>query len=212
MKISIDLSEKELENALLKAIPKKFPVKIIKNQYEISGGIIDILAKSTEYKDTYFIFELKLGDITPDSVCQVLRYSQYMNSEKSKDGKRHFYPVLIGKNIDYQSSNGHLYKLLKIFEGEKDDIFYVQYSLYNLGLNGLELNWIDTKNEEFIEENYNIYNCHIENKQMEIDGLDYNYYKAENYIKNITEAIKSTLDEEKIEQIRQRLKEIKDEQ
>lgn len=156
MNFNINISEEQLESYLLKLIPLTWKLKIIKRQFKIKSGVIDILAKHKEYKNTYFIIELKVGELTPDSVCQVLRYTQYMNSEMSKEGKRRFYPLLIGNTISKEQSNGHLYKLLKRFDGKPDNIFYIQYSLYDLGLNGITLNWYNQENNDFIESTYRI--------------------------------------------------------
>lgn len=183
MKISVNISEKELEESLLKKIPEYYPVKIIKNQYETNSGIIDILAKSTEEENVYFIFEIKVKELTTDSVCQVLKYTQYMNSEKSKNGKRRFYPVLVGRNLEHKTSNDNLFRLVKKFNGFSDNIFYVQYFLYEIGLKGIELDWFDKKNKKFIEENYKQLNSHIGNVELERDDLIYNLENAKLIIK-----------------------------
>lgn len=170
MKYTINLSENDLETFLVDKIPQTWELKIIKRQFHIKGGIIDILAKDKETNSVYWVIEIKTGEITPDSVCQVLRYTQYMNSEMSKEGKRFFYPLLIGKSLSRDQSNGHLYKLLKVFDGYVDRAFYVFYSLYHIGIDGIELNWYDKDNEEFMTNSYDsCYNHYddLENKYID---------------------------------------------
>lgn len=185
MNFTINISEEQLEEHLLKLIPRTWDLKIIKSQFKIKGGVIDILAKYNEYENTYFVIELKVGELTPDSVCQVLRYTQYMNSEMSKGGKRVFYPLLIGNKITTEQSNGHLYKLLKRFDGEPDDTFYVQYSLYDLGLNGITLGWYYNPNNDFIMSTYDKFHSRITDIEEENNELKLEIYCTRKKIKEL---------------------------
>lgn len=174
MKINIDITEEVLEQHLLRVISRDWDVDIIKNQFRIKGGIIDILARSKKNRDLYFVIEVKTGDIKPDAVCQVLRYTQYLNSEMSKNSRRLFYPIVIGKNISKEDSNGHLFKLLKFFNGEDymDLSFYCGYALYNVDLKGLALGWMDVDNKKFIEDCYEKHWNVIDHLQEEIIDLE----------------------------------------
>lgn len=177
MKFNLEISEEDLESALIKKLPEYYSLKIIKRQFKIPGGIIDILAKHTEYENVYFVIEIKVGDLTSDSVCQVLRYTQYLNSEKSKCGKRRFYPLLIGSGIDTQNSNGHLIKLLKHFDGFLNDSFYVQYDLFNIGLDGVKLEYYSIENKKLIDDYYDTKFSIIEKLE---DDLHYELLKNHN--------------------------------
>lgn len=192
MKFNVEISEEKLESILIDKIPEKYDLKIIKRQFKIDGGIIDILAKSTIEDNVYFVIELKVGDLTTDSVCQVLRYTQYLNLEMSKNSKRRFYHLLIGSGIDTQNSNGHLIKLLKHFNGMEDDCFYVQYDLFNVGVNGINLGYYNVENNKIVEEKYKKTESFIEklyydleNKEVDLFFLEKKYKRFISFIKDI---------------------------
>ena len=89
--IIIEYSEEQLQNYLIKNLKQHFPeLKLIKSEFEIPQGRIDLLCKSIDEDNVYWVIELKTGIITSDSAIQVLRYTQYLNSEMSKGGKRIF--------------------------------------------------------------------------------------------------------------------------
>lgn len=167
MKYTIDIAENDLETYLVKYIDRYFPLKFIKKQYNTPAGIIDILAKYKNQDNTYFVIELRIDSLDSDAVCQVLRYTQYMNSEMSKEGKRKFYPLLIGKNIDE-----NLCKLVSVFNGYPNPTFYCQYSLYNISFYGLSFNFLNPTNEKFIKSTYKEQNSHIENLELEKEALE----------------------------------------
>ena len=192
MKFNVEISEEKLESILIDKIPEKYDLKIIKRQFKIDGGIIDILAKSTVEDNVYFVIELKVGDLTTDSVCQVLRYTQYLNSEMSKNSKRRFYPLLIGSGIDTQNSNGHLIKLLKHFNGWENDCFYVQYDLFDVGLEGINLGYYNVENNRIIKDKYERTESFIEklyydleNKEVDLFFLEKKYKRFISFIKDI---------------------------
>ena len=148
-----NVSEGQLENYLCDNLEKHFPhLKIIKRQYKIPEGRIDLLCKDTNNYNTYVVVELKIGDITPDTVCQALRYTQYLNLEKSKTGKRKFYPLVIGSNLEDKTQ--HIQKLLRYYD-DYEEGFYCYYRLFNIDENfNFNFEYYNIINKEYIDSNY----------------------------------------------------------
>ena len=174
-RLNINYSEEQLQNYLIKNIATIFPeLEVIKSEFPIPNGRIDILCREINYKNNYWVIELKAGDIVSDSVIQVLRYTQYLNSEMSKYGKRKFRPLIIGQNISKYESE-HLIKLLKYYDQDYNEYsFYCFYRLYALNTDLLELDfsYINTQNDKFIENSYKIKYSYM----SEIEYLEMNNY------------------------------------
>lgn len=168
MNFNIDIVEKDLEDFLCENISKHYKnIKIIKRQFRTKAGVIDLLAKDIDSLNEYIVIELKIGDLTSDSVCQVLRYTQYLNSEMSKGGKRTFHPLLIGSNLSDELS-----KLLSHYEGFFLKPFYCHYDLFNIGMKGLELGYYNRKNGEFLKNTYQYQYSAIEDLENKLEGKD----------------------------------------
>lgn len=177
MNFNINVSEKDLEDFLVSNIQKYHPdLKIIKRQFRTACGIIDLLAKDTSLSygnNVYVVIELKIGELDASAVCQVLRYTQYLNSEMSKNGKRFFYPLLIGSSVSEEIS-----KLVCFYNDEYNDTFYCMYDLFSFDLKGINFGYYNINNNKFFRENFIEQNSRCENlveenieKDFEIDTL-----------------------------------------
>ena len=203
MNFNVKFTEEELETRLIKVLLQTYDVKILARQFKIVGGIIDILAKSTNHNNVYFVIEIQKGDITPDAVCQVLRYTQFLNNEMSKNGKRKFYPLLIGSSISYEQSNGHLFKLLTHFSNDINDNFYCMYDLFKIGVYGVKLGFYDYCNQKFLDY---AYNKQFDYKNAEIEKLIDNCCVQLRQIEAIVEYAKNNLSSLQLEQIEKIIK------
>ena len=136
--IKIECDEKEIEDFLCVDIGQFLGLKLIKRQLETPAGVIDILAYDS-ITGVYFVIELKKNRLNADSLAQVLRYSTYLNCNKSQ-GKRVFVPLLIGMTIDDQ-----LHKSVFHYEPkcvQKHDFWKVYYTLFNYSpKSGITFNW-----------------------------------------------------------------------
>jgi hypothetical protein len=182
MNFNINVSEKDLEDFLVSNIQKYHPdLKIIKRQFITSCGIIDLLAKDTSYGDNvYAVIELKIGELDASAVCQVLRYTQYLNSEMSKKGKRFFYPLLIGSSISEEIS-----KLVCFFNDEYNDTFYCMYDLFSFDLKGINFGYYNINNLKFFRENFIEQNSRCENFGEEIVEKDFEIYNLKTKIEDL---------------------------
>lgn len=177
MKFDINISERELEDYLVNNISKYYPnIKIIKRQYNIACGIIDLLAK--ECADRYLVIELKIGELNSSAVCQVLRYTQYLNSEKSKNGKRRFFPLLIGSSL-----NEEIIKLVKHYDDYVEDVFYCYYDLFSFGIKGINLGYFNINNEDFMESAYKKKYTYYTGLEGDIIKYEIDICKYENELK-----------------------------
>jgi hypothetical protein len=95
----VTFTEKELEDYIAENCYELLGLKFIARQVKTPAGIIDILA-SCPISRVYCVIELKVDKLDPSSFVQVHKYTNYLNSTKSKSGKRSFIPVLIGANLD----------------------------------------------------------------------------------------------------------------
>lgn len=175
MNFNIDLTEKELEDFLMENISKYHDnIKVIKRQFRTEAGVIDILAKDISHYKRYIVIELKIGSLDSDAVCQVLRYTQYLNSEKSKNGERMFYPLLIGSSLSDDVS-----KLLVHYDGDQYTNAYCHYDLFNFGVNGLKLRYYNVKNKAFFDEHYKYHFSHYSALDEELEYARYKLYLTE---------------------------------
>lgn len=171
MIFNINIVEKDIEDFLYKYINCFYPnIKVLKRQFRTPVGVIDILAKDLEVKDSYIVIELKIGELDSDAFCQVLRYTQYMNSEMSKN-KRVFYPLLIGNSL-----SDSLKKLVAHYEGCFDDTFYCQYDLFNFTFDGLQLRFYNRENKNNIDSIYKKQESLIQRLNEKIEDLDIKLY------------------------------------
>lgn len=127
--IRFDISEKDVEDVLFYGMKQFLNMTPIVRQFNTPVGIIDVIAKASE--NVYFIIELKKDTLNASAVCQVLRYCRYMNGEHSKDGKRIFLPLIIGKNLHEE-----LFDLVEYCEAPEcrglQDYGKIFYTLYDI--------------------------------------------------------------------------------
>ncbi len=99
MAIKIDCTENDIETYLCENMDKHLGLRFVGRQINTQAGIIDVLAKSKDVKELYYVIELKRGVIDAHAYVQVMRYTHFLNSEKSKDFQRVFMPMLIGNSL-----------------------------------------------------------------------------------------------------------------
>lgn len=123
--LRIEATEKDIEDCIAYDCNGFLGLDFIARQINTPAGIIDVLAKSREQENVYFVIEIKKDCLNAKSLCQVLRYTAYMNNQKSKDGKRLFIPLLIGQNL-----TDELIKCVHFYDGCVDpmNIYYRIFS------------------------------------------------------------------------------------
>lgn len=173
--IKIECDEKDIEDFLCVDIGQFLGLKLIKRQLETPAGIIDILAYDS-ITGVYFVIELKKNRLNTDSFAQVLRYSNYLNCNKSK-GKRVFVPLLIGMSLDEQ-----LYKSVFFYESdciEKRDFGKVYYTLFNYcPKSGITFNWHNAIQYEYEINNLRAEHIgYIESLINAKEDMDFEVYK-----------------------------------
>lgn len=147
--IRFDISEKDVEDVLFYGMKQFLNMTPMVRQFNTPVGIIDVIAKASE--NVYFIIELKKDTLNASAVCQVLRYCRYMNGEHSKDGKRIFLPLIIGKNLHEE-----LFDLVEIFEDAEYKSFCdygrIFYTLYDINpMSGFNFSYFNVKQSERAE-------------------------------------------------------------
>ncbi len=189
---NFQFTEEQLEDYLYENIEKHYDMKVIKRQFKIPKGRIDIIAKSNKEKDLYYVIEIKTGDIDANSVCQVLRYSNYLNSELSKNGKRVFVPLLIGRNLS--NENNHIIYLLNHFDEASSSCFVEQnkiyYALYGIDFSGIRLSYFNTENEEYMSSNFQECYSRIEDLDLRNYQLNFHNKKLEEEIIALKKKVK----------------------
>lgn len=184
MNFNVNVTEKDLEDFLVLNIQKYHPyLRIIKRQFRTSCGIIDLLARDTSHccgDNVYAVIELKIGELDASAVCQVLRYTQYLNSEMSKNGKRYFYPLLIGSSISEEIS-----KLVCFYNDEYKDTFYCMYDLFSFGIKGINFGYYNINNNKFFRDNYITQNSRYENILEERDVKDIEIFTLQRRIEDM---------------------------
>lgn len=99
MSIQLLYLEKDIEDLLADDCEHYLGIKFLARQFRTPVGIIDVIAKSCDNPYVYFSIELKKDKIDSTAYCQSLRYSNWLNSELSKGGKRLFIPIVIGSSL-----------------------------------------------------------------------------------------------------------------
>jgi Endonuclease NucS len=114
MAIQLTYLEKDIEDLLEKNCPYYLGLKFITRQFHTPNGIVDVIAKHPENHDIYYVIEIKKDTLDSQALTQVLRYSKWLNSEYSKEGKRLFLPLLIGNSISQE-----IYQICEYFEPDE---------------------------------------------------------------------------------------------
>jgi len=96
--LQTDLHEQDVETCSNKTQDHYLGVKYVTRQMRTPVGVLDVLARHPECPVVHYVIEIKKGTIDSAAYVQVLRYAKYLNSERSKDGRRLFVPVLIGSS------------------------------------------------------------------------------------------------------------------
>ncbi len=150
-KVTFSIEEIEIENILAWNMEKFLGLKFLQRQVKTPAGIIDMIAKDEDNDGIYYIIELKKDILDASAFCQVHRYASYLNSNCTKDGKRLFIPLLIGKNI-----NDEILKCLHIYSKNSHnymDIGRTFYALYDIdAINGMSFSFQRTDQKKYEDE------------------------------------------------------------
>lgn len=173
MVIQLSYLEKDVEDIIQSHTSKFLGLNFIARQFNTPVGVIDVIAKSHRCPRLYWVIEIKRDKLDASAYCQALRYSNWLNSEMSKDGSRFFRPLIIGSSL-----SDDLASLCKYFDGEDQDWWdygnqkTVMYRLFNFDpISGVSFNWSSPTQrdyEEIFVEGYNHTNAAIERLEMEV--------------------------------------------
>ncbi|MCF0075456.1 hypothetical protein LZD49_33565 [Dyadobacter sp. CY261] len=126
--LTINCEEREIEQALIWDCRHFLGLKFLKNQVRTPIGIIDVVAAHPYKKGVYYVIELKRDLLDESAFVQCMRYTNYLNTNHNKDGKRLFIPFLIGKNISPK-----LFGAVKHYDiDDQHDYDIAGYCLYTL--------------------------------------------------------------------------------
>jgi len=169
-----DFAEKDVENALISNMDGYLGLRFIRSQWNTPAGVIEIIAKSEKVDGRYFVIEVKKGKIDSHAFCQVHRYATYLNHAYSKEGKRHFIPMLIGDELADE-----LEKCVKYYDVEHPYAEYgcTYYRIFNLDIHkGLQTN---LANKAQIE-----YERHVLGAWSYVTDLQFKIYQLEEQLEN----------------------------
>lgn len=174
--ISYTFSERDIEDILSLNCQKFLGVRYLARQVATPVGIIDMIAIGRAGAGIYYVVEIKKGLLDPAAYVQVLRYSKWLNSEYSKQGKRRFIPVLVGEHL-----SPSLDTLVEYFEDDYWSISRLQQPLYRLfkidPIAGISFDYSGTSQQSV--KPGEIGYCHISAKCEEADYLAYRAYQTE---------------------------------
>tara|TARA_R110000851_G_scaffold311291_1_gene471412 strand:+ start:574 stop:1140 length:567 start_codon:yes stop_codon:yes gene_type:complete len=163
--VTFSVSEKEVEHCLEYDCKRFLDLKFIGRQINTPAGIVDVLAQSLEDRNIYYVIEIKKGTLDAKALCQALRYSNYFNDNKNKDGQRIFIPLLIGAALSED-----LTKVVYHYSREYSQIGRVEYTLFSLSaLDGIRFDFTSIAQEKYEKEHLN--NTLTRADKMQ-DGMD----------------------------------------
>src|SRR5580698_6293371 len=97
--IQLVCTEKDIEDILEQHCERMLGIKFLARQFRTTVGVVDIIAKHPYIPGVYYVVEIKRDILDPVAYIQALRYAKWLNSERSKIGKRKFIPVIIGEQL-----------------------------------------------------------------------------------------------------------------
>ena len=167
--IQLVYTEKDIEDILASNCQRLLAVKFVTRQYRTSAGIIDIIAKSLESPDYYYIIEIKKDALDASAYVQARRYARWMNREESKSGKRKFLPVIIGEQL-----HSSLHGVCDYFEPDSLGLHLlaeVRYRLFGFDvLEGINFSY-SSREQERMAEKLEHRHCHISTLEESHDYL-----------------------------------------
>lgn len=167
--ITFSATEKEIEDCLAYDCERFLGLKFIGRQISTPAGIVDVLAQSLEDKNVYYVIEVKKDLLDSKALCQVLRYSNYFNDNKNKDGQRIFVPLLVGANL-----SDDLIKSVYNFGYLAPELGRVEYTLFSLNVvSGMTFDYRNTAQAEYQSEHLNNCPSAYEVLNNDIDQLKY---------------------------------------
>ena len=169
MSIRIEATEKAIEDILAANMKDYLDLRFVGRQINTPAGIVDILARCPT-NGIYYVIELKKDILDVSAYAQVMRYVQYFNHNKNKNGKRLFLPLLIGQNL-------HDSILRNVFYFRKHQTncpSMVGYRLFNFDISsGLSFTYSRTDQDHYEEAHYwNSQSFH----SRSLDDLSYEYW------------------------------------
>jgi len=172
MALRIEGTEKDIEDVLCENMKEFLGLRFVARQAQTPAGVIDIIAAA---KDVFYVIELKRDTIDTHAYAQVMRYCNYLNFNKSKNGKRVFAPLLIGEHL-----SGELYRNVKQFEesGENFKAYHLhipEYALFQFNpLSGISFSYYSPAQQEYADEHFFNQSTYAE---RENEDLLYKNYK-----------------------------------
>lgn len=141
MAIQLSYLEKDIEDLLEQNCRDYLGLTFLTRQFKTPAGVVDVIAKHPQIKNTYYVVEIKKGAIDVDAYIQAVRYATWLNSERAKAGRRIFIPVLIGDTL-----RDDLVKVCEYLESDEHSgygaVGKVFYRLFNFSpLYGVAFHW-----------------------------------------------------------------------
>lgn len=99
MAIEINYLEKDVEDLLAAHTGRYLGAEMVKRQFRTPVGIVDLILSVDVSSRIYLVTEIKKGMLDACAFAQVWRYTKWLNSEFSREGKRIFVPFLIGDSL-----------------------------------------------------------------------------------------------------------------
>jgi hypothetical protein len=176
--IQFNCSERYIEDVLANNCEHFLDLKFIARQFQTDVGIIDLIARHPEDRESYFVIELKRGVIDPQAYVQVVRYANWLNSEYSKDGRRKFFPVLIGESLS--STLDHV---CAYFDTDQclnlANIYRPSYRLFKFDpMTGISFAWFST-GQQAAADKPQLQHCHISALSEQLEYANYSLERVD---------------------------------
>lgn len=139
--IQLVYTEQDIEDILEANCEHMLGVRFLTRQFRTTVGVVDVLAKHAYVPNVYYVIEIKKGTLDPAAYAQAMRYAKWLNSERSKGGKRKFIPIIIGEHL--QSTLNHLCNYFDHeYQCNVSNIHDVAYRLFRFDpLRGVAFSW-----------------------------------------------------------------------
>jgi hypothetical protein len=145
--IQLVCTEQDIEDILVRHCDRMLGIEFMARQFRTAVGVVDILAKHPYIPNVYYVVEIKRGILDPATYVQALRYANWLNSERSKFGRRFFIPIIVGEHL-----HASLNSLCQFFDQEShyctSNIRDVTYRLFHFDpLEGVSFAWHSREQE-----------------------------------------------------------------
>jgi len=99
MAIELVYQEKDVEDLLEQDCMGYIGLDFVARQLRTAVGIVDVIAAHPEIENLKYVIEIKKGALDSSAYTQVLKYTNWLNSEESDGGKILYLPMLIGTHL-----------------------------------------------------------------------------------------------------------------